>query len=160
MRIFFKNRIKLIIFPLLLLFLILSSGNQTVLAENFDYPDDPYNDALWAFDNPGYYTHYYGSFPVTQSSVKDVDMNIWDAWENYPLTKEETRPVVIAVIDTGIDYRHPDLRDSLWTNPNEIPDNGIDDDGNGYVDDIYGWDFYNNDASVCHYIETENGYTQ
>lgn len=159
MRIFFKNRIKLIIFPLLLLFLILSSGNQTVLAENFDYPDDPYNDALWAFDNPGYYTHYYGSFPVTQSSVKDVDMNIWDAWENYPLTKEETRPVVIAVIDTGIDYRHPDLRDHMWTNPNEIPDNGIDDDGNGYVDDIYGWDFYNNDASVCHYIETENGYT-
>lgn len=159
MRIFFKNRIKLIIFPLLLLFLILSSGNQTVLAENFDYPDDPYNDALWAFDNPGYYTHYYGSFPVTQSSVKDVDMNIWDAWENYPLTKEETRPVVIAVIDTGIDYRHPDLRDQMWTNPNEIPDNGIDDDGNGYVDDIYGWDFYNNDASVCHYIETENGYT-
>ena len=159
MRIFFKNRIKIIIFPLLLLFLILSSGNQTVLAENFDYPDDPYNDALWAFDNPGYYTHYYGSFPVAQSSVKDVDMNIWDAWENYPLTKEETRPVVIAVIDTGIDYRHPDLRDSMWTNPNEIPDNGIDDDGNGYVDDIYGWDFYNNDASVCHYIETENGYT-
>ena len=159
MRIFFKNQIKIIIFPFLLLFLIISSSTQNVLAENFEYPDDPYNDALWAFDNPGYYTHYYGSFPVTQYSVKDVDMNIWDAWENYPLAKEETRPVIIAIIDTGVDYRHPDLRDQMWTNPNEIPDNGIDDDGNGYVDDIYGWDFYNNDASVCHYIETENGYS-
>ena len=130
-----------------------------VRAENFDYPDDPYNDALWAFDNPGYYTHYYGSFPVTQYSTEGIDMNIWDAWENYPITKEETRTVIVAIIDTGVDYRHPDLRDAMWINPNEIPGNGIDDDGNGYVDDIYGWDFYNNDASVCHYEETENGYT-
>ena len=44
-------------------------------------------------------------------------------------------------------------------NPGEVPDNGIDDDGNGYIDDIYGWDFYNNDNSVCHYVETANGYT-
>jgi len=85
-------------------------------------------------------------------------MNIWDAWKNYPLSKEETRTIVVAVIDTGIDYRHPDLRDNMWTNPNEIPDNGIDDDGNGYIDDIHGWDFYNNDATICHYVETANGY--
>ena len=129
------------------------------MAEEFKYPDDPYNNALWAFDNPGYYTHYYGSFPVTQYSAEGIDMNIWDAWQYYPLPKEETRTIIIAVIDTGIDYRHPDLRDHMWTNPNEIPDNGIDDDGNGYVDDIYGWDFYNNDATICHYTETAHGYT-
>ena len=125
----------------------------------FDYPDDPYLDSLWSFENYGFYTHYYGSFPVSQSSTKDIDMNILDAWANYPLAKKDTQTVIIAVIDTGVDYRHPDLQNSMWTNPNEIPDNGVDDDGNGYVDDIHGWDFYHDDATICHYIETENGYT-
>ncbi len=158
MRLFIEKQLKILLFPLMVLFLTFGGSSINVRAENFDYPDDPYNDALWSFDNPGYYTHYYGSFPVTQYSTEGIDMNIWDAWQNYPLAKEDTKTVVIAVIDTGIDYRHPDLRDHMWTNPNEIPDNNIDDDGNGYVDDIYGWDFYNNDSSVCHYVETENGY--
>ncbi len=49
--------------------------------------------------------------------------------------------VVIAVIDTGVDYNHPDLANNIWTNPNEIPGNGVDDDNNGYIDDVIGWDF-------------------
>ncbi|MFZ1783848.1 MAG: S8 family peptidase [Ferruginibacter sp.] len=49
--------------------------------------------------------------------------------------------VVVAVIDTGIDTLHEDLKSILWTNPNEIPGNGIDDDGNGYIDDVHGWNF-------------------
>lgn len=49
--------------------------------------------------------------------------------------------VVVGVIDTGVDYTHEDLRGNIWTNVNEIPGNGIDDDGNGYVDDIHGYDF-------------------
>ena len=52
---------------------------------------------------------------------------------------------VIAILDTGVDWDHPDLDDNIWTNPNEIPDNGIDDDNNGYIDDIRGWDYINND---------------
>jgi len=54
--------------------------------------------------------------------------------------------VVVAVIDTGIDYDHPDLSENIWVNENEIPENNIDDDGNGYVDDVYGYDFIYDDS--------------
>jgi subtilisin family serine protease len=53
--------------------------------------------------------------------------------------------IIVAVLDTGVDYNHPDLNDNIWRNPGEIPGNGIDDDGNGYIDDVHGWDFINND---------------
>ena len=53
--------------------------------------------------------------------------------------------VVIAVLDWGVDLQHPDLATEMWTNPDETPDNGTDDDGNGYIDDVYGWDFANDD---------------
>jgi hypothetical protein len=53
--------------------------------------------------------------------------------------------VVIAVADTGVNYNLPDLRGNIWINQEEIPGNGIDDDRNGYIDDVYGWDFFNND---------------
>ncbi len=49
--------------------------------------------------------------------------------------------IIIAIVDTGIDWDHPDLANNIWINPNEIADNGIDDDRNGFVDDIRGWDF-------------------
>jgi len=52
-----------------------------------------------------------------------------------------SQTVVVAVIDSGIDAEHEDLKDNMWVNPGEIPDNGIDDDKNGYVDDIHGWNF-------------------
>ena len=52
----------------------------------------------------------------------------------------------IAVIDTGVDYLHPDLQANVWTNPDEIAGNGIDDDYNGYIDDIHGYDFYDEDS--------------
>lgn len=53
--------------------------------------------------------------------------------------------VIVAVIDTGVDYTHLDLRNNIWVNVAEIPENGKDDDGNGYVDDVYGWDCVGND---------------
>ncbi|MBI4354171.1 MAG: S8 family serine peptidase [Candidatus Omnitrophica bacterium] len=54
--------------------------------------------------------------------------------------------VVVAVIDSGVDYLHNDLAPNIWTNPGEIPDNRLDDDGNGFIDDVRGWDFVSNDA--------------
>ncbi len=52
-----------------------------------------------------------------------------------------SKPVIVAVIDNGVDILHEDLKGVIWNNKNEIPDNGIDDDHNGYVDDIHGWNF-------------------
>jgi thermitase len=62
----------------------------------------------------------------------------WDVTQGSPA-------VAIAIVDTGIDLNHPDLAGKLWVNPGEIPGNGIDDDGNGKVDDVNGWDWVNND---------------
>jgi subtilisin family serine protease len=56
-----------------------------------------------------------------------------------------TPEIIVGVIDTGVDYTHEDLIDNMWRNPREIPNNGIDDDNNGYIDDIVGWDFAGND---------------
>lgn len=56
--------------------------------------------------------------------------------------------VVVAIIDQGIDPSHPELSANMWVNPGEIAGNGVDDDANGYVDDIYGWDFFHDDNSV------------
>src|SRR5690606_39779945 len=57
------------------------------------------------------------------------------------LKGKPSRTVLVAVIDSGIDIEHEDLKDVLWINEDEIPGNGIDDDKNGYVDDIHGWNF-------------------
>jgi Subtilisin-like serine proteases len=63
------------------------------------------------------------------------------AYEFFKSKNLKSKTVLVAVIDSGIDTLHEDLKDVLWVNPKEIPANGIDDDGNGYVDDIHGWNF-------------------
>ncbi len=121
---------------------------------------DPYSDAQWALQNNGSYISYRNSLMRQVISTQDVDMDILEAWNYLDAFQGEKREVVIAVIDTGVDYQHPDLVDHIWVNEGEIPDDGIDNDNNSYIDDVYGWDFYNNDSTVGHslYDEYQNKY--
>jgi hypothetical protein len=84
-------------------------------------------------------------FPDVPNSIENnwgVDaINAPEVW-NQNITGNG---IVVAVIDTGVDYNHPDLDDNIWQNPGEIANNGIDDDRNGFIDDIRGWDFVYND---------------
>lgn len=76
-------------------------------------------------------------------------MDVTGVWKDCfdPAKKEAPgKGTVVAVIDTGVDYTHKDLADNIWVNEGEIPGNGIDDDGNGYVDDVYGVDFVEGDS--------------
>ena len=68
-----------------------------------------------------------------------------DAWLNF---SKGNRDIVVAVIDTGIDVAHPDLKRNIWRNPREIPNNNKDDDNNGYVDDVHGWNFVGDNNKV------------
>ncbi len=94
-------------------------------------PNDPRFGELWGMDNLG-----------QTGGVSNADVDAPEAWD----IQTGSADVVVGVIDTGIDYSHPDLQANMWTNPGEIPANGIDDDGNGYVDDVHGYDFVNNDG--------------
>lgn len=93
---------------------------------------------------------YLLSAPVERETSMPNDINY--AWhvESLDYSGLEYFPkgegVVVAVIDTGVDYTHTALEQKIWVNQGEIAGNGIDDDGNGYIDDIHGYDFYNNDA--------------
>ncbi|MBP5331155.1 MAG: S8 family serine peptidase [Lachnospiraceae bacterium] len=117
--------------------------------------DDYFSQTQYSFHNTGTYLKYGNETFTEQSSTPGIDLDVARGWYAYEADEHTGQPVIIAVIDTGVDFNHPDLADSMWINPGEIPDNGKDDDGNGYIDDVYGWDFYNNDNTICHYITDE-----
>lgn len=77
-----------------------------------------------------------GEADVTSS----IGISATDVYKNL-LKDRKSQTVVVAIIDSGVDVEHEDLAENVWVNLDEIPDNGIDDDGNGYIDDIHGWNF-------------------
>lgn len=89
-------------------------------------PNDPYLIFQWQIRSP-----------------ENTDVQVTDAWDVW---KGDTS-TVIAIMDNGVDITHPDIASQVWINRAEIPANGLDDDGNGYVDDVKGWDFSNHDAN-------------
>ncbi|MCO5797318.1 MAG: S8 family serine peptidase [Dolichospermum sp. LBC05a] len=93
-------------------------------------PNDPGFGQLWGLNNTG-----------QNGGTPDADIDAPEAWD----IQTGNPNLVIGVIDTGVDYNHPDLVGNIWTNPGEIAGDGIDNDNNGYIDDIRGWDFAYND---------------
>jgi subtilisin family serine protease/uncharacterized membrane protein len=94
-------------------------------------PDDVSFDQLWGMHNTG-----------QNNGVVDADIDAPEAWDQ----STGSQNILVAVIDTGVDYNHPDLAANMWMNPDEIDGDGIDNDGNGFIDDLRGWDFYSNDS--------------
>jgi len=91
---------------------------------------DYYLEAVDTIPNDPSYSRLYGLERISAPA----------AWDTYTGAKN----VVVGVIDTGVQYTHPDLAGNIWVNPGEIANNGIDDDNNGYIDDVYGWNFVSN----------------
>jgi subtilisin family serine protease len=103
---------------------------------NDTVPNDPMFTDMWGLSDLGCLTCTGGR--------PGASINATKAWDITTGSSD----VVAAVIDTGIDLSHPDLAANAWTNPNEIAGNNVDDDGNGYIDDVNGWNFYSDEGKV------------
>ena len=108
-------------------------------------PNDTYyqNGSLWGV--------YGDTSPLRQNAYGSQAAEAWNAG------KDCSANVVVGIIDEGVMTNHPDTEANIWHNPFEIAGNGIDDDGNGFVDDVTGWDFENNDASTFDGVGDDHG---
>ncbi|MCO6429529.1 MAG: S8 family serine peptidase [Deltaproteobacteria bacterium] len=108
---------------------LLASGEASSCSPDFEIralatPNDPSYPSLWGMN-----------------ATSGIDAP--SAWDISTGSQE----VIVAVVDTGVDYSHPDLADNMWFNTGEVSGNGIDDDGNGYIDDVYGWNAVSNNGN-------------
>ncbi len=102
------------------------------------------DEQLWGLSNSGQQAQKWGDYidnvgydTYFEAGTPNVDISAAEAWD----IKTDSSDVIVAVIDTGIDYNHEDLTNNMWVNSGEIAGNGIDDDNNGYIDDVYGYNF-------------------
>ena len=100
----------------------LESAETVKMCEVDATPNDPDASAQWHLHN---------------NLGNDADVDAYEAWD----IGTGDSSVILGILDTGVLWYHPDLAGNIWTNPGEIPNNGIDDDGNGLIDDVRGWDF-------------------
>lgn len=114
-------------------------------------PNDASFADQWALKNTGQAHVISGSSTQALSGTPGADMKVTHAWD----TTQGSEDTIVAILDSGVDVSHPDLADNIWVNPGEIPANGVDDDGNGYVDDVNGWDFAEQDDTL---LETDSSY--
>jgi len=137
----------------------LGSGNVEYVepdyyVEFFDFPADPLFPHQWYLHNTG--QSYWaidrldGDFNDTLALCNGTAGNDIGLGSLYQQPPAVSTRVVVAVVDTGVDPTHPELQGQLWHNPDEIPDNGIDDDHNGFIDDIIGYDVSGDTVSVYH----------
>ncbi|MBL4716731.1 MAG: S8 family serine peptidase [Bacteroidia bacterium] len=109
-----------------------------VINDRSTTPNDTKFNQQWQYINDG-----------SNGGVVDADIDIDEAWDiTTGGVTANGDTIVVAVIDDGIETSHPDWGDNIWINWNEIPNNGTDDDGNGYTDDYNGWNFYANDDDL------------
>jgi subtilisin family serine protease len=102
-------------------------------------PNDPYFGLEYGLDNSG-------TTPLGASKA-DADIDAPEAWDITTGAPASGSPVVVGVVDTGVDYTHPDLAANMWRNPGEVAGDGIDNDADGYVDDVYGINAYANNGN-------------
>ncbi len=102
----------------------------------------PFNESSGTQQRQWHYNNTGSLFGKT--SLAGADADVWAAWN---LSKGNP-DVIVAVIDQGVKFDHEDLKANMWVNGGEIPGNGIDDDGNGYIDDIYGFNFIDNSGTI------------
>ena len=111
----------------------------------------PFNESLRSQE---YQWHYNNTGRVfTSSTVAGADANVYEAWQLCTGNPD----VIVAVIDQGVKFDHEDLAENMWVNPGEIPGNGIDDDNNGYVDDVFGYNFIDNNGTITFSEEDSHG---
>ena len=111
--------------------------------------NDPYLPDQWHYRNQG-------SALYSKTAVAGADINVNGVWETLGMGGDPD--IIVAVVDEGVKYSHPDLAANMWTNDKEIPGNGIDDDGNRYIDDIHGYNFvYNGPVNWTRSGDTGHG---
>ena len=137
--------------------LIMSKASDCIVYP-YDGPEPQTKAGDAVFNDPslGDQWHYMnrGNTNIATSIKKGADINVESVWKTLVTGDPD---IIVAVVDEGVKYTHPDLRANMWMNTKEIAGDGIDNDGNGYVDDVYGYNFIDNGPITWDHATIQNG---